>query len=129
MTLNITKEWTQNWTITQALWEIEQNWSDGIMEKHRVTPSSLVIKETRHGDCEIIAWDAYHISTVPEKRIQENSLGYIQYFAEKAIIQFVNLDIQLKRKILRIGESSKRSTGPGMEHIIGGHGEGFKIGV
>jgi hypothetical protein len=123
--LNLHQDYMENWTFSDGLREIAQNFFDQIVKQRRLVAPEFNTNETKYEKTDNrFVFYAYSESggKIP--------LGFIEINERDAKINlsritFVNCFTALSTKILSIGATDKRKSDP----LSGGFGEGLKVGI
>ncbi|KDQ13404.1 hypothetical protein BOTBODRAFT_33709 [Botryobasidium botryosum FD-172 SS1] len=109
------------WTPQAGVRELIQNWYDGIIQMSNKAPIDLIFKEKEQKS-----------GLVFDATCDERPLGRISWTLSDSSnkLTLTNYATKLDKDVVLMGASSKRNTTSELQrHLIGGHGEGMKIGI
>lgn len=117
------------WTPTAGFRELVQNLWDGVMETYDLAPDDIIVQETTPEKRGAFSFKIQRVDCLDTDRNTPGRglLAEIKWRPQDKL-QLINYGVRLSRDILGLGDTTKRDRMGRAKHLIGGHGEGLKIG-
>ena len=107
------------------------------METYDLPPNDLSVQETKTEKTGALSFKIrrVHCSNADQNKAGRGLLAEVKWIPEsglkrrrKSKLQLINYNVCLPRDIMSMGDTSKWDRDGRAKHLIGGHGEGMKIG-
>lgn len=127
--LNIEPDYAPDWTPSDGIRELIQNWHDGILQTfdmHAERLAQSIVEEDLTKKSKGICFLAHESKTLPKERKRENAFGLIEWNPDRRELKLFNRDVVLPLEVLKIGKTNKLEKKADLG-LIGGFGEGMKV--
>ncbi|PYI36403.1 hypothetical protein BP00DRAFT_472717 [Aspergillus indologenus CBS 114.80] len=123
--LGLTRGYTSDWQVPDALRELYQNWKDTILQIHpQISLMDFQPKHSITGDQSKITYVVNCPASDSVAAGHSSVLGYIRFNIIHGRIEFATLGTTLHKDCLELGNSTKKGNN---SRLAGGHGEGLKL--